>query len=105
MDRSTYGLSAELLASITGAHIDTARRWKRRGVLPPKAAQLIAIKLHGDLGAIAKHWQGFTLRQGKLWTPEGSSVTTGEIRAIPYRTQELEELRRALRIPQQWKLF
>ena len=105
MDTSTYGLSVLLLAQLTGVHMDTARRWKRNGQIPPHHAQIIELKLNGDLGALTASWRGFRIADGKLWTPEGAQVTPGEIRAIPLRRQQLADLQRQLMTPTQKELF
>ncbi|HMN47469.1 MAG TPA: DUF3653 domain-containing protein [Povalibacter sp.] len=105
MDLSTYGLSVMLLSQLTGVHPDTARRWKRAGKVPAHYAQLLALRLGGDLGSITGSWSGFKLDSGQLWTPEGRSVTTGDIRAIPYTRELVHELQKQLAEPQQWKLF
>ena len=105
MDNSTYGLSVELLRSVTGAHIDTVRRWKRTGRFPQHWYPIIALKLHGELGTVARHWTGFALRDNTLWTPEGQAITPGDIRAIPYRRDQLKALERLLAEPHQRSLF
>jgi hypothetical protein len=100
-----YGLSALLLAQITGVHLDTAKRWKRAGRIPEPHRTIVRLRTQGDLGDITGSWRGFRLAQHELWTPEGTRVSPGEIRAIPYRREELKELQRRLAEPQQWKLF
>lgn len=100
-----YGISADLLAGVTGRHIDTARRWKRAGRVPYALADLVRLRLEGELGAVDPLWGGFRLTRGKLWTPEGTPITPGDIRAIPYRREQLRELERAARAPRQWELF
>ncbi|MET0499629.1 MAG: DUF3653 domain-containing protein [Steroidobacteraceae bacterium] len=105
MDASTYGYSATVLARLTGVHIDTARRWKRAGRVPAQIAPLIALRTDGDLGVITPTWSGFRIQKDQIWTPEGSAITPGDLRAIPYRTQQLRELQRQLAEPKQWQLF
>lgn len=105
MDLSTYGLPVLLLAQVTGVHLDTARRWKRAGKVPAHYAPLIALRIEGDLGLITDQWKGFRLAQGDLWTPEGTPVSPGEVRAIPYRRDQIRELERRLSTPQQWQLI
>jgi len=86
---STYGLPVRLLADITGVHIDTARRWKRRGYIPGAHGQLVALRTSGDLGVLSKRWAGFKLIRDQLYTPDGWDVRPGEIRSIPLRIQQL----------------
>jgi hypothetical protein len=105
MDSETYGLSVELLTELTNVHPDTARRWKRRRKIPKAYASLVDLHMTGDLGTLATDWKGFRLIAGRLWTPEGTSVTPGDIRAIPYRQQLVSEMERSLREPKQWRLF
>ncbi|AMN47008.1 hypothetical protein ACG33_07840 [Steroidobacter denitrificans] len=92
MDNSTYGLPAWQLAALSGTHIDTARRWKRAGQIPRQAAALISIRLHGELGTIDPEFEGFIIRRGSIWTPENAEIRPGELRAIPYRSQQIREL-------------
>lgn len=84
-DDDPFGaLSSELLAHITGAHITTARRWKRQGPSAPAPVQrLIRIIARGDMGAIYREWTGWTIRPGGLISPEGWELGMGEIRAAP----------------------
>lgn len=105
MDLSTYGLSVLLLAQLANVHIDTARRWKRAGKMPDHVAEIMRLKLDGDLGMIAADWSGFRLTKNQLWTPEGTGIRPGDIRAIPYRRAQLIELERELREPRQQELF
>lgn len=100
-----HGLPVELLTAVTHVQPRTARRWKRLGRIPRAYARLIQLCVHGDLGTLAPAWSGFRLINGTLWTPENTRVTPGDIRAIPYRVQLLNELERQLAEPQQWKLL
>lgn len=100
-----YGISAALIAALTGAHIDTARRWKRAGRMPTAVAALLELRLAGELGQVDDTWRGFRLVRGKLWTPENAPVTPGDIRAIPFRRLQLRELQRLALDPRQWELF
>lgn len=105
MTSDPFGLSVQILTMATGVHPDTARRWKRRGRIPKHYQALITLHITGDLGAIERAWSGFRIAGGKIWTPENTSVTPGDVRAIPYRIQLVSELQRQLAQPQQWKLF
>lgn len=100
-----YGISAGLIARLTGAHPDTARRWKRAGKAPAAIAALLELRLAGELGLVDDGWRGFRLLRGRLWTPEDAPVTPGDVRAIPYRREQLRELERRARGPRQWELF
>lgn len=104
MDSDIYGMSVETITDALGIHPDTARRWKRRQAAPKHRAAAIKLALHGQLGAIDEGWAGFVLRQGRIWTPENQPVLPGELRAIPYRRELIDELKRQLAQPQQWSL-
>lgn len=105
MEMSTYSLPARWLADITGVHLETAKRWKRAGIVPKHYAPLVALRTEGDLGLIADRWDGWRLREHQLWTPEDIAVTPGDIRAIPYQKELVRELTKRLAEPQQWKLL
>lgn len=100
-----YGIPAPLIAQVTGASVETARRWKRTGRMPAAVAALLDLRLAGELGQVDDTWRGFRLARGQLWTPEGTPVTPGDIRAIPLRRQQLDELQRLALDPRQWELF
>ena len=61
-----YGVSATLIALATGAHLDTARRWKRTGRMPGAIAALLELRLEGELGLVDQLWSGFRLVRGQL---------------------------------------
>lgn len=105
MASDPFGLPVDLLTALTGVHPRTARRWKRHKRIPRAYRALIELRTSGELGALAADWDGFRLVNGRIWTPENTSVTPGDIRAIPYRTQLLSELQRQLAEPHQWKLL
>lgn len=98
-------LSATALARAANVSVQMARRWKRRGRIPRGYRQLLELLLLGYLGAVSKDWRGWMLRGGKLWSPEDTGFSPGEIRAIPYREELIAELRRQLDNPRQGSLF
>jgi hypothetical protein len=100
-----YGVSAQLIAELTGVSLKTAQRWKHQGFLPPPADKLLQLKITKDLGAFAQPWEGFQLRDGLLWTPENASLTPGELRSVPYRREQLRALEIALSQPKQFVLI
>jgi len=79
-----YGVAAEQVASLTGVHLSTARRWKRTGKHPRWLAPFLAMALEGQLGPIAAAWRGWIVRGQHLVSPEGWQFTFGEIRSIPF---------------------
>jgi len=99
------GISALLIAELTGASLKTAHRWKRAGSVPAMAAQLIQLRDGRNLGALASTWDGFRLIDEELWTPEKHRYTAAELRAIPYRLEQLRELERDARRPRQYLLL
>lgn len=100
-----YGLPVSLLVAACDVSLDTARRWKRLGRIPPAPSRLVQWWLRGDLGAIAPAWTGFTLRANELWTPYGFAVRPGEISALAYRGAQIAELQHSLAHPEQWDLL
>lgn len=81
---SLYGVPAERLVAITGAHLSTARRWKRTRRAPRWLRVLISLCVHGELEPISRTWSGWILRGKHLVSPEGWEFTPGEIRSIPF---------------------
>jgi uncharacterized protein DUF3653 len=55
-------------------------RWKRGETRPPQTALMI---LSENLGCFDPAWRGWLLRNGKLISPEGWAVTTGDVLALP----------------------
>jgi len=73
-----------VLRALTGAHLTTAKRWKRTRRYPRVLGLLIRLCVEGQLGAIARQWDGWSIRGNKLVSPEGWEFTPGEIRSIPF---------------------
>lgn len=90
-----YGYSAARLAELCGVEISTARRWKRAGRVPTRYHHLMQFFLGKDLGAFAKEWEGWRLRDGNLWSPEDQSFTPGLVRSAPLYAQMASEARHA----------
>lgn len=105
MEIDGYGLSARLLADVTGMSLDTTTRWKRTGRIPAAHHTLIQLRTTGDLGSLSADWRGWRLAGHRLWTPEDAELRPGDIRAIPYQLDLLRELQRQLARPQQYGLF
>lgn len=74
----------EVLCALTGAHLTTARRWKKTRRCPRWLQRLIRLCVEGELGAIARQWDGWSIRGKTLVSPEGWAFTPGEIRSIPF---------------------
>lgn len=69
------------------------------------ASLLVQIRGLGELGPVDRAFDGFGLARGQLWTPEGASVSPGEMRALPLLVQLVRELERERRAPRQFDLF
>lgn len=74
-----YGIPAETIALLCKVNVRTARRWKKGERKMPKTARMI---LAGDLGAFDSAWRGWTLRDGKLISPERWEVSLGDVLSI-----------------------
>jgi hypothetical protein len=94
-------ISADGLAKLTGAHITTARRWKRLPALPTWLCRLVRVLVDGELAEIDQAWDGWRIVAGELIAPEGWAFTAGEIRALPFMRQQLAHLQALQRIPAQ----
>ncbi len=94
-------VNAETLAAATGAHLTTARRWKRLSVLPAWLARFVRVIVEGHLEDIAAAWSGWRIVAGELVSPEGWAVSPGEIRALPFLRQQLTHYRAQARLPAQ----
>ncbi len=82
-------LSNDELARLTGAHITSVRRWRRRGILPKPISKLLEFVAQNRLDHWG--WKGWVFHDGKLTSPDGFAVTSGEIQAIqlPATTRSL----------------
>jgi hypothetical protein len=87
-------INADTLQQLTGCHRTTAARWKRLVRVPRWLEVLVATVIEGRLDALGREFAGWRLHQGALVSPEGLTVTQGQIRALP----QLCELRRALEL-------
>ncbi len=54
-----------------------------------------------DLGQFDKAWEGFVIRGGILYTPNGYRYPPGYIYSIPIRMQQISHLQRELETPKQ----
>jgi Phage protein len=80
-------LSNEELAKLTGAHITSVRRWRRRGSLPKPISKLLEFVAQNRLDHWG--WKGWVFQDGKLTSPDGLAVTSGEVQAIQLHQQQL----------------
>ena len=104
MDQSTdplFGVPVERLVAITGAHLTTARRWKRFRRPPQWLAALIELCVGGELDRISRTWRGWKIRGEHLVSPEGWEFTPGAIRAIPFMKAQIKTYQEKQRCIQQ----
>ena len=96
------GVTAELIVELCGVHITTARRWKRGEYPPLSALKVIALYQTGELGAVDPKWNGWSLRNGLLTTPdEAYTFSPGEVQAIPFQKQLIRHYQDEQRLPRQ----
>lgn len=85
-----YGLSASYIARICRVDLATARRWKRGATCPPYTA-LVLIK--GDLSGFGPQWRGWTMRAGRIVSPEGWAATPGDVMMVQLAQLQLGDYR------------
>ena len=68
------------IADLLEVDITTVRRWRRGAICPPRAVVLL---LSADIGVFDPEWRGWKARGGQLVSPEGWSITVGEVLAVP----------------------
>jgi hypothetical protein len=91
------GYDPAWIAALLKIHPRTLKRWKEGTAAVPFAAfLLLKLKLEGDLATLAgKPWEGFQLRQGKLYLPYFKrGLEPMQICALFFEVQELRHLRR-----------
>lgn len=92
---AAYG--ARELARLTDHAERTTRRWIADGLAPRFVVRCLEIMCSGALGLICAQWEGWSLRDGKLQSPEGAEFTPNEVRTIPLRFQQLAALELEIR--------
>lgn len=97
MDTELDWITHQALEALTGAHRTTVARWKRlarSGRVARWLRVLVATVHRGQLDALHAAWRGWMInsQDGTLVSPEGVTVTQGQIRALP----QLYALRDAL---------
>jgi len=85
-----YGIPAEVIARICKVDVKTARRWKNGENRMPETARMI---LAGDLGAFDPAFSGWSLRNGKLISPEGWEASPGDVLSIQLTQAQLATAR------------
>jgi hypothetical protein len=80
-----------------GIHRTTLMRW-RRGKVPIPLVNLRALRsMAYDVG-VDKEWEGWRIRDGKLYSPEGYTFDVGELLALRYVYGERDALRTRVEI-------
>jgi len=85
------GLSIKEIARRARVDPSTARRWKRGEIMPSAGILLV---LESDLGSFDPAWTGWTVRSGKLFSPEGFGCTPGDVRALEIQWAQIKAYRR-----------
>jgi transcriptional regulator with XRE-family HTH domain len=89
-------LSLEGAAKLLHVSVRTVHNWESGAVRVPYAAyRLMRILRGGHLFDPA--WQGFRLRGGRLWTPEGHGLHPGDLSWLSLLCRQAEEFRRLVR--------
>jgi transcriptional regulator with XRE-family HTH domain len=97
-----YGRNTTEIARVCGVTVKTAQRWKSGATNPPRTSLMI---LTSDLGCFDPAFAGWTIRRGKLISPEGWEATAQDVLSLPLlrariATYQAEE-RRALAMEEQ----
>jgi len=79
--------------ALLGVDKRTLKKWLRDNTAPDWARKLVTIHGRGYLPP-SKDWAGFRFRDDKLFTPDGRSITSGEILGWFYRNQLIETYKR-----------
>ena len=58
-------------------------------------------EINNDLGRLDAAFEGFTIQDGQIITPNGYAYPPGVLYSIPIRQQLIAELERELRTPRQ----
>ena len=97
-----HGISDKQIAEWVKVTDRTARRWKA-GEEPPYAALLvIELRQNGDLGIIDPAWDGWYLRDGKIYGPtDESGFAPGDVISIHWLRQIISSYQADQRLPRQ----
>lgn len=72
------------LVAICHIDITTARRWRKGSNLPPAyMLDFVNAKVNGNLGFLDPAWQGWTLSNGYLRSPEDWRIFMNDVLAVP----------------------
>ncbi|HFQ5220714.1 TPA: DUF3653 domain-containing protein, partial [Vibrio vulnificus] len=73
------GLSKNQAVELCFKSMRTITRWDAGQEIPPECRRLMKLYSCADLEAINESWRGWQIRQGKLITPNGWSLTPDRI--------------------------
>jgi transcriptional regulator with XRE-family HTH domain len=93
--RRNARLSPEQAAEMCGVHRTTYKRMESGSSRVNVTAFRLLLLLSGWLPG---EFEGWSIGQGKLWSPEDVSFTPGEIRSIPYLYSIIADYERQLKI-------
>jgi hypothetical protein len=77
-----YGYPDWAIAEWCCVHIQTARHWKS-GIRKPSPTALKLFRLYRDELVLERQWAGFSLRKGRLVSPDGNEITHEQLRVWP----------------------
>jgi hypothetical protein len=81
-----FGLNISEIAALCRVSLKTARRWKLGTACPPRSAILL---LKADLGIFDPAWEGWTVRGGWMYSPEGWKSSPGDVRATNLQRSQI----------------
>jgi hypothetical protein len=93
------GMSYDKAAELCGIHRRTIKRWEQAGRCPVWFATFCRA-YGGQVAALrgaAASWDGWTLQNGLLFSPENISYSPYEINSMPWLWAMVADLRRELR--------
>jgi len=85
-----FFFSLNEIARICEVSLKTAKRWKAGQAVPPSTALMV---LQRDLGCFHPAWEGWQIREGVLYSPEGWAATPGDVLSIQFTQSQLATYR------------
>jgi hypothetical protein len=92
-----YGIPAETIMALCKVSRRTAKRWKTGQRRMPETARMI---LAADLGCFDPAFRGWSIRDGKLISPEGWEASAGDILTIPLMRAQISAYQAKVRVVQ-----
>lgn len=85
-----YGYSAKLIAEVCGVSVGTAEHYKAGRRKPPTPV-LRLFRLFRDKKTLGPEWDGYTVREDKIYGPDGRFVRPSDIVLMGLVWQALAE--------------